>query len=290
MPPIELDQALVPGNVHLGTSSFSSNDWTGYFYPIGMKPGDFLAYYGNYFHTVEIDATWHAMPSKRVVESWAKRTPENFIFSLKVPKTITHERYLEGCASEWGDFLEVLEPLGKKLGPLLLQFPVVAGPSDGGRDFVRRLDRFLEASPEDLRVVVEVRNEDWLAEPLLDLLRRRGASLALVEFHSMPSGPALFERLDPLTAPFSYVRFLGHHREMDLLVARAREEGRRKRDWETVLVDREAETRAWMETIETLSGRQRDVFVYFNNHYAGFAPGSVELFLRLWEQRSAARS
>lgn len=284
---LDLDLEGLPPRLHLGTSSFSSVDWVGSFYAHGVRPAEFLGHYASRLRTVEIDATWHAMPALRTVESWARRVPDEFVFSLKVPKVISHETYLEGCESEWSEFLRALEPLQAKRGPLVLQFPYVYRQQDpeeweSGRDFLRRLARFLPLVPEEVRLVVEVRNEQWIGAPLLDLLRRHGAALALVEYYTMPRGPELLARIDAITAPFAYVRFLGNHREMDLMVAKARHEGSRRGDWDSLLVDRSAETRLWVPTIRSLVERNLDVFVYFNNHFAGFAPGSLELFLRLW--------
>ena len=141
---LDLDLSALPPALRVGTSSFSSKDWRGVFYPERLQPRDYLGHYAGVFPTVEIDATWHALPAPSTVRGWAERTPADFVISLKVPKTITHERYLEDCAAEWTRFLRLLEPLGEKRGPLLFQFPYVAKGKDAreyesGEDFRRRL-------------------------------------------------------------------------------------------------------------------------------------------------------
>ncbi|MFN8548564.1 MAG: DUF72 domain-containing protein [Candidatus Eisenbacteria bacterium] len=288
---ITIDRRPLPRSLRVGTSSFSSTDWHGGFYPVGMAPGEFLSHYATQLDTVEIDATWHMMPAVRTVKGWADKVPDGFTFSLKVPKHITHDRYLEDCDDEWNQFLRALEPLGPKLGPVLLQFQYFPKSKNAeeyrtGADFRRRLAHFLEQKPREMRAVVEVRNSTWLGEPLYDLLRGHGVALALVAFYTMPSGPELLRRADALTADFSYLRFLGNHREMDDKVARAREEGKRRGDWDELIVDRGEEVRAWIPTIRSLLDKQTDVFAYFNNHYAGFAPGSIDQFLKLWAESS----
>ncbi len=284
---LKLDLTDLPPHLRLGTSSFSSTDWRGTFYPEGAPPADFLSHYAETFSTVEVDATWHHLPSRRTVESWARKVPEGFVFSLKVPKTITHERYLQDCREEWKRFLDVLEPLGERRGPLLFQFPYVAKGKDAdeyetGDDFRRRLAAFLPELPRDGQYVVEVRNAKWLAEPLLDLLRARGIALGLAAYYTLPRPADLARRIDPVTAPFSYLRFLGDHRRMDRMVREARERGERDRDWGALLVDRTAETRDWVAFARPLVDRQINLYTYFNNHFAGFAPGSVEVFARAW--------
>jgi uncharacterized protein YecE (DUF72 family) len=286
---LELDLTALPPALRVGTSSFSSQDWRGVFYPESMTPRDFLGFYAGIFPSVEIDATWYALPVRATVQGWADKTPADFMFSLKVPKSITHERYLEDCAAEWTRFLRVLEPLGARRGPLLFQFPYVAKGKDPheyetGEDFRRRLASFLPQLPDEGRYVIEVRNEKWLDERLLDLLRGRGVALALAAYFTMPSPARLLERIDPVTAPFSYVRFLGHHKQMESLLKKAHRERGKQGQWNELLVDRTAETRAWVGLIRDLLDRKLDVFAYFNNHFAGCAPESVELFLQLWRR------
>ena len=101
----------------------------------------------------------------------------------------------------------------------------------------------------------------------------------------MPGPERLFGGPRPVTTDLVYVRFLGHHREMDALVARQRREGRRSADWNELALDRTDEMRAWVAPLqaEALAGAR--VLVYFNNHYAGYAPGSALEFRRLWQER-----
>jgi uncharacterized protein YecE (DUF72 family) len=286
---LRLDLESLPSRLQVGTSSFSAKDWLGVFYPEHLGPDEFLGHYAQTFRTVEIDATWYAMPSPRTVAGWARKVPGDFVFSFKVPRSITHEHYLEDCRNEWHRFLQLLDPLGGRRGPLLFQFPYVAKGKDPdeyatGLDFRRRLEAFLPQLPAGGRYVVEIRNEKWLGEPLLDLLRPRGIALALVAYYTMPSPRKLAQLIDPVTADFAYVRFLGHHQRMESLLKKVSQERGRRAGWSELYVDRAAETSQWIALIRDLLDRRLDVFAYFNNHFAGFAPGSVELFLKLWRQ------
>lgn len=286
---LRLDVSHLPANLLVGTSSFSTADWCGAFYPERLPAHEFLAFYAKRLRTVEIDATWHAMPSARTVATWARRVPPRFVFSCKVPKEITHEKGLVGCEAEWTQFLRAMEALGEKRGPLLFQFPYVAKGRDAnewrtGDDFRARLARFIPSLPDGWRYVVEVRNEKWVGAPLLDLLRGRAIAFALIDYYTMPGPEALASRGDVLTAGFGYVRFLGNHRTMDEMVARARQEEGRTRDWDRLLVDRTEETRRWAGAIRRWLSAAESFYVYFNNHFAGFAPGSLDLFLRLWRE------
>jgi uncharacterized protein YecE (DUF72 family) len=273
-------------SLRIGTSSWSSADWVGPFYPEGAAPASFLAHYAGEFDTVECDATFYRTPSAKTVDGWRDRTPPGFLFAAKLPQEITHERGLVDCAAPVGEFVEVMERLGDKLGPILAQFAYVAKGKDPdeyatGASFRSRLAAFLDLWPAHRPLAVEVRNAGWIAPPLLDLLRERGVTLALTAYFTMPQPEKLFAGPDPLTTDLTYVRFIGDHKKMDALVAGLKKEGRRAGDWSALAVDRTAETKRWAAAIRARA--KGTVLAYFNNHYAGFAPDSARQFRDLWE-------
>ena len=276
-----------PPNLLVGTSSWSTRDWCGTFYPESIEPGEMIRAYAQQLPTVEIDATWHHMPSRTMVDAWKSRTPAGFIFSAKVPKIISHDKYLENCDAELKEFLSVMSRLEDKLGPLVLQFSYVAKGKDPqeygtGADFLSRLKKFVGLLPSDFKWGIEIRNSKWLRPELLDLLRSRQISLVFIDYYTMNPLPKLAHREEVFTAPFVYVRFLGNHKEMDAAVKQARENGTRRLDWESLIQDRTDQMKQWIPPIQDIVARQIPTYVYFNNHYAGYAPGSVELFSRLY--------
>ena len=111
-------------NVHIGTMGWSYDFWKGRFYPENLQSNEFLAYYSSKFDTVEVDNTFYRIPMEQTVLRWKEQTPKGFVFSLKFPQVITHIKMLRNCEDETRVFLERVELLGEKLGPLLLQFPI----------------------------------------------------------------------------------------------------------------------------------------------------------------------
>ena len=109
-------------SIRLGTSAFTAAGWPGSFYPEGLAEREYLTYYATKFDTVEVDSTFYRTPSLSTVKSWYSMTPKGFLFAAKVPQTITHEKVLQDCDEELAQFLEVMDALGEKLGPLLFQF------------------------------------------------------------------------------------------------------------------------------------------------------------------------
>jgi uncharacterized protein YecE (DUF72 family) len=206
-----------------------------------------------------------------------------------VPKVITHEKYLDDCEVELGQFCSIMSPLGAKLGPMILQFPYVAKRRDAheyatGADFINRLKRFVKLLPGDFKWGVEVRNSKWIGPELLDILRDKAISLVFIDYYTMDPLPKLAHREDIFTSHFSYIRFLGDHRKMDAAVKKARSEGKRRADWDSLIQDRSAQMKFWIDPIKHLVSKGIPVYVYFNNHYAGYAPGSVELFSKLYNE------
>lgn len=87
-----------------------------------------------------------------------------------------------------------------------------------------------------------------------------------------------------MTAGFGYARFLGNHKAMEERVHEEIAAARRAREWDALLVDRTRETEDWAGALRGVLPRLDQLFVFYNNHYAGFAPGSVELLRREWEK------
>ena len=262
-------------NLRLGTSSWSSEDWVGAFYPPGTPPANFLAEYSKHFDTVEVDATFYRTPSTSMVRNWRERTPAGFVFAAKFPQLITHEKVLRDCSAELREFLSAMELLGDKLGPLLLQFPYFnkrAFPRL--EDFLARLAPFLKELPKGLACAVEVRNKYWLNERLLDLLRNHKVALALVDHPWMPLVSQLTAKHDVVTADFTYIRWLGDRKGIE----------EKTQHWDRIIIDREEQMETWIPAIRQLLQRGVRILGYFNNHYAGFAPGSIKLFREVWER------
>jgi uncharacterized protein YecE (DUF72 family) len=215
-----------------------------------------------------------------MVENWARRTPSGFIFAAKVPRSITHGKVLEDCDAELKEFLGAMDLLGDKLGPLLLQFPYFNKQAfASGEDFLRRLRPFLRKLPSGYSFTLEVRNKGWLNERLLSVLRERNVALALIDHPWMTPIDQLMRKVNPISADFTYIRWLGDRKGIE----------ERTKHWNQIIVNREREMETWVPAIDKLLERRLRVYAYFNNHYAGFAPASIALFLEVWERHHSTR-
>src|SRR5258708_3663162 len=142
----------VAKGIYLGTSAFTAAGWPGTFYPAGMKPRDYLTFYAEHFDSVEVDSTFYRTPSMSTVNGWALKTPEEFIFSVKVPRIITHEKVLVGCDAEFGQFMDTIDILDEKLGPIVFQFPFFnSSVFKTQSDFLDRFIPFLKKLPRNYK-------------------------------------------------------------------------------------------------------------------------------------------
>jgi uncharacterized protein YecE (DUF72 family) len=262
--------------LYIGTSAFTAAGWEGTFYPEGTQPADYLTFYATRFNSVEVDSTFYRSPSASTVRGWAGKTPEGFIFAAKVPQVITHEKVLVDCDAEFQQFIEVMDILGEKLGPLLFQFGYFNRTVFRGlNDFLARLRPFLKKLPRDHNFAVEIRNKNWLVPQFIETLRERGVALALIDQSWMPRPAQWFEKFDPITADFTYVRWLGDRKGIE----------ERTKVWNEVIVDRSHELAEWAEILGKVHERKIQIYAYANNHYAGYAPATVEMFQDLWRRQ-----
>jgi uncharacterized protein YecE (DUF72 family) len=266
----------LPDNLLLGTSSWSSADWVGPFYSENLKPGQFIQAYARRFRAVEIDSTYYSIPSRSMVAAWREKTPPGFIFAAKVPGIITHQKVLSDCQPEFTNFLSNMELLGDRLGPLLLQFPYFNRNIFASRGpFEKLLRAFLKTLPNDFQFALEIRNKNWISWDFFELLREHSVAFALVAQAWMPRIDTLAKALDLVTADFCYARFIGDRKGIE----------QKTKKWDRVIEDKTEEMKVWVTELKQITNQGVKTYAFFNNHYAGFAPGSVRIFEDLWEQQ-----
>ena len=261
--------------IRLGTSAFTAAGWEEAFYPAGMKPADYLSYYATRFNAVELDNTFYRTPAVSTVKGWYAKTSPGFLFAAKVPQVITHERVLMDCDGEFTEFLRAMDCLEEKLGPLLLQFGYFnKGAFASVNEFLARLVPFLKKIPSGYRFAVEIRNKNWLVPAFVDALRERHVALALIDQAWMPRPKQVFARIDPITADFTYVRWLGDRKGIE----------EKTKTWNKIVVNRTADLAEWVEVLKKVHERNIQILAFANNHYAGFGPGTLAEFKELWQR------
>jgi len=232
------------GRLFLGTSGYVYPHWRRRFYPADLPAREWLAFYARHFDTVELNNPFYRLPAKRAFRQWRETVPDDFVFSVKASRYLTHLRRLRAPRAPLDRLLRRVAPLGPTLGPILFQLPPQLHADLAKlRAFLRALGR--QPHLRDLRAVLEVRHASWLVPEVFDLLRKAGVALCLHDARQQPV-------LEPITADFVYLRRHGPG-------------GRYRGSYSEAMLRADARRiRAWL-------GEGRDVYVYFNNDGAGAA-------------------
>ena len=134
------------------------------------------------------------MPTEAILSGWADQVPDGFVFAFKAPQVITHIKRLKNVASETEYFFKTLSMMGRKLGPVLFQFPKTFHAD------VARLKGFLSLLPRTISFAFEFRNPSWLDEAVLDLLREKECGLCTPDSDENATTEIIS------TAPWGYLR------------------------------------------------------------------------------------
>ena len=227
------------GRIWIGTSGYVYRHWRkGVFYPADLKLQDELGYYADRFPTVELNNPFYRLPTPEMFARWREVTPKGFRFAVKASRFITHIKRLQNVSQELDLFMERAEILGPKLGPILFQLP----PNQ--QLDLPRLRAFLTLLRAERQWVMEFRHASWHASEVYATLAEHSVALCI------PVGGGLHpDRIT--TAPFTYIRM---HR------------GQEPRGGFTP-----DELKAWSAQIRALATAGKEVYLYFNNDWEGFA-------------------
>lgn len=246
---------------HIGCSGWNYRGWRGGLYPQREPARRWLEIYSQHFGTVEVNATFYRLPTEHAVRHWAQQTGEGFLFALKASRYITHVKRLIDVGEVFSRLHQRIEPLigAGKLGPILWQLP---------QSFQRDEGRLAEALSElarsrcggshrrrhRCRHAFEFRHKSWFEGDVYDLLREHDVALVLADHPERPF------QADVDTASFRYLRL--HY-------------GRRGRRGNYS----ERELDEWAGRLREIGGG-KELFVYFNNDWEGFAPRNASYLAR----------
>jgi len=163
--------------------------WVGRWYPAKTRPGTELPLYTKLCNAVEGNTTFYAEPSTESVQRWNELTPRDFRFMFKLPREVTHDRRLNDVAQPVRSFLNKIEPLGDRIGPVQAQLPPAFGP-----EALPLLLSFVRRLPSDWSWAVELRHPGWFdggeAQRALDeLLIERGISRVVLDTRPLYAVP-----------------------------------------------------------------------------------------------------
>jgi uncharacterized protein YecE (DUF72 family) len=222
-----------------------------------LAAADALGFYSQVFDTVEVNTTFHALPTESTVRNWYRRTPDGFTFALKFPREVTHELQLEWPASEplTTELLRLAGLLEDKCGPLLLQLP----PSFDRSPINRRvLAAFLQAIPTDqIRLAVELRHPAWADATIERAFAERNIAWCVVEGYTPNARSLMFPA--------------------DFVYARWNRAGLPFNGYAEIQYDRSDALDWWTAVFTSLPARVKTVYGYMADEFAGHAPASLRM-------------
>ncbi|MCF7917181.1 MAG: DUF72 domain-containing protein [Candidatus Omnitrophica bacterium] len=240
--------------IHIGTSGWHYKHWANNFYPKNLKSDQFFAYYLKKFNTVEINNSFYQLPQKNTLQEWERKAPNDFIFSVKASRYITHLKKLKDPQESTKKFFKAIKPLGEKIGPILFQLP------PAWKLNAERLENFLKILPKNYKYTFEFRNSKWFDQEIYQLLKKHNAAFCIYD---------LAGNLSPekVTADFIYVRLHGPGK------AYQGDYGKRK-------------LKNWAKHFSRWRKNKKEIFCYFDNDQAGFAAKNALELKKLIDESS----
>jgi uncharacterized protein YecE (DUF72 family) len=227
-------------DIRIGTSGWHYKHWIGRYYPEDIKPAAMLDWYLRDFDTVELNNTFYQLPKETSFDSWRESVPSDFLFAVKGSRFITHMIKLKDPGRGIWNFIPRAQRLRKKLGPILWQLP------PGWNVNVERLEEFLEQLPKGIRYAFELRNESWMTDAILEVLKKYDAAFCIYEL-------AGYQSPLEITASWSYVRL----------------HGPTVHKYQGSYSDKQLEQ--WARRIDDWKKKLKAVYVYFDNDDSAFA-------------------
>lgn len=233
--------------LRIGCTGWSYEGWVGPFYPKSMQDGDFLKHYSKAFDITEVNSTFYRIPTRAMAKKWHDDTPENFRFTAKMPKVITHEGRLKP-GPYLDQFLDSIKPLGSKISILVIQLP----PSLSFDESRPHLEKMADHLPAAYRYAVEGRHPSWFSESASKFLTEKKLCLVWNEVEGVKN-PA------PVTTDFVYLRLIGDRSIPE------KEFGR-------VQKDRSHLVQEWADRLQSVQDTVSLGVAMANNHFEGFGP------------------
>ncbi len=283
-----------PAGLHVGTCSWKYDDWRGLLYSDAKKLNH-LQEYARHLGSVEVDQWFWSLfgpdrvvlPKPNVVHNYAESVPPGFRFSVKAPNSLSLTHFYKQSPADdlvanphflspdlYRRFLASLEPLGDRLGIVMLQFEYLNRrkmPSLGA--FLEALAGFLDQVPRTVPLAIECRNPNYMAPEFFDFLAGAGVAPVFCQGYYMPPVTTLMDRFMERIGPHVVVRLMGPDRDAI--------EQASQNSWDAVIEDRSDELAAIGKRVKTLLSAGTEVTVNVNNHYEGSAPITISKLARM---------
>jgi uncharacterized protein YecE (DUF72 family) len=281
--------------IRFGTCSWKYESWKGLIYP-EIEKFNYLKEYSNYFNTVEIDQWFWSLfapskvvlPQKKVVTEYNNSVPKDFLFTVKVPNSLTLTHFYKKNNSDeliknphflsvdlYKQFIESIDPLHNQIGCLIFQFEYLNKEKMSSQSRFQNLiyDFFIKLSDIQVPIGIEIRNPNYLNKSFFELLEQLKIIPVLLEGYYMPSSIDTCNKFK--THLNGTVVFRLHGPDRTGIEKLSNE------NWNQIYIDRTQELEKLSELFSDLLNRKLDLFINVNNHFEGSAPITIQKLKKL---------
>ena len=276
--------------LRFGTCSWKYDSWVDLVYS-NSKSKNYLSEYSSRFDTVEVDQWFWSLfppakavlPKKNVVEEYKKSVPDNFLFTIKVPNSITLTHFYKDRKEDelrpnpfflsvelFSEFLDSIAPIKKQIGCLIFQFEYLNKQKMSSlsqfqlkfKEFYNKLDKKIPP------VGIEIRNPNYLNEKYFTFLSDLDLAPVFLEGYYMPPVTEIYNKYKKLVKNLAVIRLHGPDRKGIEKIA--------DDNWNQIYINRDKELSLIVEMIKEFQSKEVDLFVNVNNHFEGSAPITIE--------------
>jgi uncharacterized protein YecE (DUF72 family) len=247
---------------YVGTSGWQYKHWNARFFPADLPKKNWLPYLASKFKTVEVNTTFYHMARVSTFQKWKKEVPAGFLFTLKFYRLFTHFKKLSLDKED----LETLEAffrngseLGKKLGPILIQFPPSFRQNlEKLENLIAHIRKIEKKLKKKFKLAFEFRHKTWFTDEVYNSLRKHKVAFVITNSPAWPSKVIK-------TCDFVYMRF---HGRTKLFASNYTNK----------------ELKDWAKTLKSL--KAKEIFAYFNNDANAYAADNAEYLKKLLEAKA----
>lgn len=275
--------------IRFGTCSWKYDSWKGIVYS-GTNSKNYLQEYSKKFDTVEIDQWFWSLfsnskivlPQKKVVEEYKQSVPKDFLFTIKVPNSITLTHFYKESKEDelrinpsflsvdlFNQFLETIEPIKDKIGCLIFQFEYLNKQKMKSlSEFQNKFSEFRSQIKNDSPPIgIEIRNPNYLNEKYFTFLSEQKIAPVLLEGYYMSPITETYSKFKKQFKNLMVIRLHGTDRKGIEEIA--------NNNWSQIYINRDKEILSIAEMIRDLQKNEVDLFVNVNNHFEGSAPITI---------------
>ena len=278
--------------IRFGTCSWKYDSWKDLVY--SSDTVNYLEEYSKKYSTVEIDQWFWSLhginnvtlPQPKVVEEYFNSVPDNFLFTIKIPNSITlthfYKKDKSGALVEnpyflnpelFNQFLETIKPLRPKVGPLMFQFEYLNKLKMNNLDeFIERFEKFINTVDNSFEYAIEIRNPNYLNNNYFEFLRRNNLRMVFLQGYFMPHIWKIYDKYGGFLTDTVIIRLHGDDRKGI--------EEKSNAKWNKIITPRDEEIHEVKKMIDDLQVQEIGTYVNVNNHYEGSAPLTIEKLLK----------